>query len=104
VAWAPVTHGTCARQPEGGEGSPDQGDEGGRQSPIGVMAFSGKGAAPVDDDSGRDHHENEGDMANPNLGPLGPGNAPERAGDKGGGCGSGMELDGGSWVCAPVVL
>jgi hypothetical protein len=57
VTWAPVTHGVCAWQPEGGEGSPDRGDEGGRRSPVGAAAFNGRGAALVDGDSGRDHHE-----------------------------------------------
>jgi hypothetical protein len=50
-----------------------------------MVAFGGGGASLVDDDSDRVHHEDEGDMANPNLGSLGPRDAPERAGDKGGG-------------------
>jgi hypothetical protein len=50
-----------------------------------MVAFGGGGASLVDDDSDRVHHEDEGHMANPNLGSLGPRDAPERAGDKGGG-------------------
>jgi hypothetical protein len=65
------------------------------------VAFDGGGAASVGDDSIRDHQEDEGEMANPNLGSLSPRDAPERDGDKGGGCGGGMELDGRSWVCGP---
>jgi hypothetical protein len=72
-----------------------------------MVAFGGGGASLVDDDSDRVHHEDEGDMSNPNLGSLGPRDAPERAGDKGwggGGCGSEVELGGGSWVHNLMVL
>jgi hypothetical protein len=80
-----VTHEACAWQPEGGKGSPDRGDEGGWRSPVSAVAFDDGGAAPVGDDSIRDHQEDEGEMANPNLGSLSPRDAPERDGDKGGG-------------------
>jgi hypothetical protein len=103
VTWAPVTHRACARQPKGGEDSPDQVTRVGGGVMLAQRRSVAEGqlrwvATPVETPT-----RMRGTWRTQIWGPSAPGTH-QRGTTTGGGCGDGMELGGGSWVHNLVVL